>query len=79
MKIEILGPGCAKCQTLVGNVETAVMELELDCDVVKVTDIEAIIRRGVMMTPALVVDGSVKTVGKVASVGEIKSLLSESS
>lgn len=78
MRIEILGPGCAKCQTLAGNTETAVRELELDCEVVKITDIEEIIKRGIMMTPALIVDGAVKTVGKVTSVGEIKSLLAES-
>jgi len=79
MKVEILGPGCVKCQTLAGNVERAVKELELDCEITKVTDIEEIIKRGIMMTPALIVDGSVKAVGKVTSVGEIKSLLSEPS
>jgi len=78
MKIEILGPGCPNCQILVGNAETAVKELELDCEVTKITDIEEIIKRGVMMTPALIVNGSVKTVGKVTSVGEIKSLLVDS-
>jgi small redox-active disulfide protein 2 len=77
MKIEVLGPGCAKCQTLVGNAETAVRELGLDCEVIKIRDIEEIIQRGVMMTPALIVDGTVKTVGKVTSVNEIKSLLNE--
>jgi small redox-active disulfide protein 2 len=79
MKIEILGPGCAKCQSLAGNAERAVKELGLDCSITKVSDIEEIINRGIMMTPALIVDGSVKTVGKVTSVGEIKSILAASS
>ena len=78
MKIEILGPGCPNCQTLVRNAEKAVDELALDCEVVKITDIEEIITRGIMMTPALLVDGTVKTVGKVTTVNEIKSILVES-
>ena len=74
--LQILGPGCAKCTALAQNVEAAARELGLDCDVTKVTDINEIIAFGVMMTPALVVDGTVKTVGSVPSVEEVKALLS---
>ena len=79
MRIEVLGPGCAKCRTLAGNVETAVEELGLACEIVKVTDIDEIVSRGVMMTPALLVDGSVRTMGKAASVKEIRELLAATS
>ena len=63
MKIEVLGSGCAKCRTLAENAKTAIEELGLDCEIVKVTDIDEIVSRGIMMTPALVVDGLVKTMG----------------
>lgn len=76
MRIEILGLGCAKCKTLAANAEHAVAELELDCEIEKVTSIDEIVKRGVLMTPALVVDGKVRLVGKPSSVAEIKNLLS---
>lgn len=76
MKIEILGPGCTKCSTLAANAENAVAELGLDCEIEKVTSIDEIVKRGVLMTPALVVDGKVRMVGKPSSVAEIKKLLS---
>jgi small redox-active disulfide protein 2 len=79
MKIEILGPGCAKCKTLAANAEDAVAELGLDCEIEKVTSIDEIVKRGVLMTPAVVIDGKLKTVGKVASVKEIRDLLSAGS
>jgi small redox-active disulfide protein 2 len=75
MKIEVLGSGCAKCRTLAENAKTAIEELGLDCEIVKVTDIDEIVSRGIMMTPALVVDGLVKTMGKAAGVKEIRELL----
>jgi len=75
MKIEILGTGCPKCEALAKNVETAVRELGVDAEIAKVTDIVEIANRGVMMTPALSVDGDVKLVGKVATVDELKTLL----
>lgn len=75
MKIEILGTGCPKCKALAKNVETAVRELGVDAEIAKVTDIVEIANRGVMMTPALSVDGDVKLVGKVATVDELKTLL----
>lgn len=75
MKIEILGTGCPKCEALKKNVEEAIRQMGLQATVEKVTDIAEIAGRGVMMTPALSVDGEVKVVGKVAPVEEIKSLL----
>ena len=74
--LQVLGPGCAKCTKLMENVRTAVATIGIDAEVEKVTDINAITSFGVMMTPALVIDGEVKMVGKVPSVEEIKGLLS---
>jgi small redox-active disulfide protein 2 len=78
MKIEVLGPGCSRCQTLTRNAKTAVEDLGLECEIVKITDINEIASRGVMMTPALAIDGKVKTIGKVTNVNEIQALLKES-
>ena len=74
--IKVLGPGCPKCQKLLKNTEQAVAELGLDCQIEKITDIMRITSYGVMMTPALVIDGEVKMVGKVPSLTELKELLS---
>ena len=76
MKIEILGPGCAKCEALVKNAEAAVQQLGIDAEITKVTDIMEITSRGVMMTPALVLDGQVKSSGRLLSVEEIGQMLS---
>jgi small redox-active disulfide protein 2 len=76
MKIQVLGTGCPKCAKLAANVAQAVAELGLDCEVEKVTGINDIMQFGVMMTPALAVDGEVKAVGKVPTPDEIKTLLS---
>lgn len=73
--VKILGPGCPKCRTLMRNAEQAISELGLECDLEKVTDIMEITSYGVMMTPALVVDGEVKLVGKVPSAAELKQML----
>jgi len=75
MKIEILGAGCPKCQSLASNAKAAVEQLGIEAEIAKVTDIMEIANRGVMMTPALSVDGEVKLVGKVGSVEEIVALL----
>ena len=77
MKVQILGAGCPKCRQLAENAEAAVRELGLDCQVEKVTDINAIVDFGVMMTPALAVNGEVKLAGRVASVTEIERILTE--
>lgn len=74
-RIQILGTGCPKCQKLAANAEAAARELGLECEVEKVTDVEAIMAFNVMMTPALAVDGDVKVVGRVPSTEEIKGLL----
>jgi len=76
MKIQILGTGCPKCRKLTENAEAAVAALGVDCEVVKVTDITEIMDFGVMMTPAVAIDGEVKSVGKLLSIDEIKQLLS---
>ncbi|MBN2132840.1 MAG: TM0996/MTH895 family glutaredoxin-like protein [Sedimentisphaerales bacterium] len=75
MKLQILGTGCPKCKKLAENAEAAVKDLGTECDVEKVTDINEIMKFGVMMTPALAIDGQVKVVGKVPSPDEIKQML----
>ncbi len=75
MKIEILGTGCAKCKSLTKNVEKAVAELGIQAEIVKVDSIQEIMNRGVMMTPALVVDGVVKVAGRIPKIEEIKNLI----
>ena len=74
-KIEILGTGCHKCDRLAEMARRAADELGIEYEFVKITDIKDIIERGVVMTPGLVVDGVVKSAGKVPSIEEIKNLL----
>ena len=76
-KIQILGTGCPKCKKLAENAEAAAGELGAEVEIEKVTEINEIMKFGVMMTPALAIDGQVKAVGKVPSPDEIKSMLSE--
>ncbi len=75
MKIEILGTGCTKCQTLLHVTKEAVAKSGLFAQIEKVEDIVQIMNYGVMSTPALVVDGVVKSSGKVLSVEEVVALL----
>jgi small redox-active disulfide protein 2 len=75
-KLQILGTGCPKCKKLAENAEAAVKELGIEYELEKVTQINDIMKFGVMMTPALAVDGQVKLVGKVASPEQIKQMLS---
>lgn len=75
MKIEILGMGCPKCKQLTANAETAVKELNINAEINKVTDIDKITKYGVMMTPALVVDGKVVSYGKLLSKDDIKKII----
>jgi len=77
MKIEIFGPGCVKCNSLEKYVKDAVKELNIDAEIVKVSDINEMVNRGVMFTPALFVDGSKKSEGKVPNYEEIKKYLKE--
>ena len=74
-KLQILGSGCPKCKKLAENTEAAAKELGIEYELEKVTDINQITSFGVMMTPALAVDGEVKLIGKVAGVDEIKTLI----
>ncbi|MFA7153061.1 MAG: thioredoxin family protein, partial [Methanoregulaceae archaeon] len=64
VKIEVLGTGCMKCKRLMKNVEKAVKELGIDAEIVKVDDIVEIMDRGVMLTPALAVNGEMKISGR---------------
>jgi small redox-active disulfide protein 2 len=73
--IQILGTGCVKCQNLYRAVEQAASASGVECTIEKVTDIGQITSFGVMMTPALAIDGKVKVMGKVPSADEIRSLL----
>ena len=75
-KIQILGTGCAKCKKIAEHAEKAAQELGIDYEIEKVTDITQIMNFGIVITPGLVVDGVVKTSGKVPSVEEVKKLLS---
>ncbi len=75
MKIQVLGSGCAKCKQLTANAEKAVAELGIEAAVEEVEDIREIVKFKVMTTPALVVDGAVRSAGKVLSPEEVKKLL----
>lgn len=75
-KIQILGAGCPKCKKLAETAEAAASELGIEFEIEKVTDINKIMGFGVMMTPALAIDGQVKSIGKVLSLDEIKQMLS---
>ena len=72
MKIEILGTGCMKCAKVYENVKKAVADLGVDADIEKVEDMNKIINYGVMMTPALVIDGKIKASGRIPNIDEIK-------
>lgn len=75
MKIEILGIGCAKCKQLQKNTEEALRIRSMEAEVVKVEDMQKIMSYGVMSTPGLVVDGTVKSTGKLLSSQEIAQLI----
>jgi len=75
MKIEILGTGCPKCRELYENAKKAVEEKGIHAEVLKVEDIEKMIEYGVMMPPALVIDGEVKSSGNIPSPEEIQQWL----
>ena len=75
MKIEILGTGCAKCRRMLANVQEAVKVLGITPEIAKVEDITEIMNRGVMLTPALFVDGEPRVVGRIPCVDEVKEIL----
>lgn len=74
-KLQILGTGCPKCKKLAEHTEEAAKELEIDYEIEKVSEVQKIMEFGVMVTPALAVDGEVKVAGKVPSVDDIKKMI----
>lgn len=77
MNILVIGPGCSKCRTLAQFTEQAVKELGVTAQVNKVTDLKQIMALGVMLTPALAVNGTIQVTGKVPSIPEIKAILQQ--
>ncbi|MEM5804790.1 MAG: thioredoxin family protein [Candidatus Aenigmatarchaeota archaeon] len=75
MKIEILGSGCPKCRQLEANARKAMEAAGKKAEIVKVTDITEIVNRGIMATPAIVIDGKVKAYGRVPDAEEIRTWL----
>lgn len=75
MKVQILGSGCAKCQLLEQHAREAIAELGLAAEVEKITDIDAIMEMGVMMTPALAIDGRVQSAGRVLTKDQVAGYL----
>jgi small redox-active disulfide protein 2 len=77
MKIEVLGPGCPRCANVEANVKKALLELKKEAEIVKVTDINTMIEKGVIQTPALVINGKIITQGKILTVEQIKEIIQE--
>ena len=75
MQILVIGPGCSRCKTLARLTEQAVKELGVTAEISKVTDLKQIMALGVMMTPALAVNGTIKMAGRVPSLEDVKKLL----
>jgi small redox-active disulfide protein 2 len=75
MKIQILGTGCAKCKSLYENTKKAINTAGISAEIEKIEDIKEIMKFNVMVTPALVIDGEVKSAGKLLSPEDIKKLL----
>lgn len=71
MKIQIAGSGCSKCEKLEANVREAVAQKGIEASIEKITDMEEMLDLGVMITPALLIDGEVRSAGKVLSVEQI--------
>ena len=76
MRIEILGMGCPKCKKLYENAQSAVKELNVQAEIVKVEDIQKIMDYGLMSTPAIAIDGEVKAAGRIPAPDEIKKWIS---
>jgi len=77
MEIKILGEGCDKCSKVLENTKIALSELDIEANIEKVEDIVQMMKYGVMSTPAIVINGKVKAVGKIFSVSEIKKIISQ--
>jgi small redox-active disulfide protein 2 len=78
MKIEILGTGCPKCKKTMANVEEAVKGVGIEAEIIKVEKTDDIMNYGVMVTPALAIDGEVKVAGRIPKVEKIKDWLQTS-
>ncbi len=76
-KIEILGTGCAKCRRLFANAEQAVKDLKITAEIVKVEDLAEIVGHGVMLPPALFINGEKRAEGRIPDVNEIRKMLAE--
>ena len=76
-KIKILGTGCPKCVQLAENVQAAVDQVGVECEIEKITEINQIMQHGVMLTPGLVIDNEVRSSGKVPNVDQLKAILRE--
>ncbi|MFW6230264.1 MAG: thioredoxin family protein [Halanaerobium sp.] len=74
-EIEILGTGCPKCKKSAELIEKEIKEAGVEAEIVKVEDLDEIVERGVMMTPAVVIDGETKVEGNIPNADEIKSWL----
>jgi len=77
MKIEVIGPGCARCITTEKNVHEALKQLGINAEVIKVTNVAEFAKKGVMFTPGVIVDGEVKVSGRIPTVDEIKKILEQ--
>lgn len=75
MKIQVFGPGCAKCEQVAENAKAAAESLGIEYEIEKISDFNVMMGFGVMMTPAIAIEGEVKVVGKVPTVDEIKNML----
>jgi small redox-active disulfide protein 2 len=75
MKVQILGMGCPNCKKLKANAKAAIEELSLNAEIVDVDNMDDIMEMGVLMTPALAIDGDVKSAGKVLTVAQVKGFL----
>jgi len=76
MRIEVVGPGCGRCIATEKNVKEAVGQLGIQAEIVKVTDVAEFAKKGVMFTPAVIINGQIKISGKVPTVEEIKKIIS---
>ncbi len=75
MTIQILGTGCPSCKLLKASAADAIKDLSLEAELVEVTDVDTIMNMGVMRTPALAIDGVVKSVGRVLTKDQVKTIL----
>ena len=75
MKIEVLGPGCPRCANVEANVKKALLELKKEVEIVKITDINTMIEKGVIQTPALIINGKIIVQGKIPTVEQLKEII----